>query len=96
MKKNILLSLVGLLCHQVGLINAMQDMSKLSKDQLNKNLLIAALDSDDKGIKELINAGADVNTKDQNGATPLHLALYNVKNPSINIITALIAAVSVG
>ena len=47
---------------------------------MNKNNLILAFNyGTDKLVEMLIKAGIDVNLKDKNGLTALHIGLYKIK-----------------
>lgn len=48
-------------------------MSKDELTKLNQELLYATAEGNLKKVKELLNKGADVNTQDSMGNTPLHL-----------------------
>lgn len=50
-------------------------MSEDELTKLNQELLYATAKGDLNEVKELLNKGADVNTQDSMGNTPLHLAV---------------------
>ncbi len=69
MNKNIVFTLIGFICLQVGLINAMKQKSKSEQEQYE-----AFSKANIQELNNLIKAGANVNVKDNNGNTPLHVA----------------------
>lgn len=51
------------------------DINIVDKDKLNADLLKAVSHRDASLVRNLLNKGADINTKDRRGNTPLHLAV---------------------
>ena len=51
-------------------------LTKEEQDRVNKRLLKAAEWGDVPGVKQALNAGANINIKDEQGDTALHLAAY--------------------
>lgn len=47
------------------------------KEDVNRQLLQAVLDADPRAFNDAYEAGADINTTDQNGMTPLFLCVYH-------------------
>jgi hypothetical protein len=56
------------------IVNYPQPINKKQQEKLNKALVYAVMKGDIEIVKKLIMIGADVNTKTENGDTPLHIA----------------------